>query len=105
MSRLKPLKNLVGKAKGLRERHRERHRPTAFGFALADSIDYLDAAQWDSVTSSASVFLSRNYLRILEAAAPANLRQRFALIFRGREPVAAVTAQAIRVSASRVPKS
>jgi predicted N-acyltransferase len=105
MISLKPLKKIVGKAKRIHEEHRERHRPSGFGFALSDSIDYLDAAQWDAVTSNASVFLSRNYLRALERAGPSNSRQRYALIFRGKQPVAAVSAQAVRVSAGSVPNS
>ena len=102
MPKLKPLKQLVTKARDLREGHKERHRPTGFGFALADSIDYLDAAQWNTVTANNSLFFSPRYLRVLEQAGPDNLRQRYALIFRGREPVAAVAAQAVTVSLSRV---
>lgn len=104
MPKLKPLKKIVGKAKELREHHRERHRPTGFGFALSDSIDYLDGARWDELTAANSVFLSRPYLRVLESAGPENVRQRYALIFRGREAVAALTAQAVSVSAASVPK-
>ena len=102
MPQLKPLKKLVNKARDLRNSHQERHRPTGFGFALADSIDYLDAAQWNRVTTNNSLFLSQRYLRVLEQAGPDNLRQRYALVFRGREPVAAVAAQSVTVSLSRV---
>jgi hypothetical protein len=43
---------------------------------------------------------------VLEETGPDNLRQRYALIFRGREPVAAVAAQTVTASLSRVsPKS
>lgn len=99
------LKKLVHKAKAIHERHRERHRPSGFGFALADSIDYLDSARWQAVTREASVYLSPEYLRVLEAAGPGNLRQRYALIFQGREPVAAVAAQVVTISATKLPKS
>ena len=102
MPQLKPLKKLVNKARDLRNSHQERHRPTGFGFALADSIDYLDAAQWNRVTANNSLFLSQRYLRVLEQAGPDNLRQRYALVFHGREPVAAVAAQSVTVSLSRV---
>jgi len=105
MSKLKSLKQIVGKAQEARASHRERQRPTGFGFALADSIDYLDAARWDELTAAASVFLSRPYLRVLEQAGPENLRQRYALIFRGREPVVALVAQSVVVSVARVPKA
>ena len=39
MSNIRPLKKLVNKARDLRASHSARHRPTGFGFALADSID------------------------------------------------------------------
>ncbi|HEX4946206.1 MAG TPA: GNAT family N-acetyltransferase [Blastocatellia bacterium] len=105
MSSLKPIKKLVHKAKAIHERHRERHRPSGFGFALADSIHYLDAAHWDVATQASSVYLSRSYLRVLESAGPENLRQRYALIFQGRELVAAVAAQVVTINAAKLPKS
>jgi hypothetical protein len=105
MPKIKPLNKLVNKARELRDSHKERHRSTGFGFALADSIDYLDAAHWSAVTDNQSLFLSRPYLRVLETAGPDNLRQRYALIFRGRDPVAAVAAQRVDVSLSRVSKN
>lgn len=106
MPEFKPLKKLVGKAHDLREAHRARHRPTGYGFALSDSIDYLDAAHWNALTASASVFLSPAYLRVLERSGPENLRQRYALIFGagGSRPLAAVAAQSVSLSISRVQK-
>jgi hypothetical protein len=102
MPKIKPLNKLVNKARDLRAGHKERHRPTGFGFALADSIDYLDAQHWQAVTSQKSLFMAPHYLRVLEHAGPENLRQRYALIFRGREPVAAIAAQLVTISLSRV---
>ena len=87
-----------------RERHRERHRPSGFGFALADSIDYLDAATWDALAAERSVFLQRRYLGALEAACPDNLAPRYALIFRGRQPAAAVVMQIVTVAGTRFMK-
>jgi len=71
---------------------------------VADSIDYLDKAHWDHVTAHDSLFLSRRYLRVLEQAGPDNLRQCYALIFRDSEPVAAIAAQSVSVSVSRLRK-
>jgi hypothetical protein len=105
MSGIKPLKKLVSRARELRDGHRARHRPTGFGFAFADSVEYLDATRWDTLAEGGSVFLSRPYLRVLEEAGPENLRQRYAMIFRGREAVAAVAAQCVTVSAARVRKA
>ena len=103
--KLPSIKKLAQKAGKLRADHRERHRPTGFGFALSDSIDYLNASDWDRITSSSTVFLSRDYLRALESAGPENSRQRYALIYRGKEAVAAVSAQSVSVSAAAVPNS
>ena len=102
MSGISSLKKLVGK---VRDGHRARHRPTGFGFALADCVEYLDAARWDSLTAGHSLFLSRRYLRVLEDAGPESLRQRYAMVFRGREAVAVVAAQCVTVSAARVRKA
>jgi hypothetical protein len=105
MPKIKPLQKLVSKARDLRDAHEERHRPTGFGFALADRVDYLDAKRWDALTASDSIFLSRPYLRVLEDAGPDNLQQRYALIFRGHEAVAAVAAQLVTISLARVGKA
>lgn len=104
MPSLRPVTSLVKKARDAQSRHRDRHRPTDFGFALADRVDYLDGPAWDRLTARESVFLSRRYLRVLEQCGPRNIRQRYALVFRGREGVAAVVAQAVSASAARVPK-
>jgi hypothetical protein len=105
MPELKPLKKLVGKAHDLREAHRARHRPTGYGFALSDSIDYLDATHWNALAANASIYLSPAYLRVLEKFSPENLRQRYALIFgAGNRPLAAIAAQSVSLSVSRVQK-
>ena len=101
----RPLKKLVNKARDLGEHHSERHRPSGFGFALADSIDYLDQERWDAITANDSLFLSPRYLRVLEEAGPKNVRQRYALVFRRKNAVAAVSAQCVTVSLERVRKS
>ena len=104
MPKITPLNKLVTKARDLREHHRERHRPSGYAFAVADSIEFLDKGHWDHVTSHDSLFLSRRYLRVLEEAGPENLRQCYALIFREKEPVAAVAAQSVTVSVARLRK-
>jgi hypothetical protein len=105
MPRIAPLDKLVNKARRLRDDHKERHRPSGFGFALADRVDYLDPVRWDALTAASSTFLSRRYLRVLEEAGPENLHQRYAMVFRNNEPVAAVAAQSVTVALSRVSKS
>jgi peptidoglycan biosynthesis/recognition FemAB-like protein len=105
MPKINPLEKIVATARDLRSQHEERHRPTGFGFALADKVDYLDGSFWDAVTRNQTIFLSRRYLRVLEDAAPENMAQRYAMIFRGREPVAVVAAQSVDISIARVGKA
>jgi Acetyltransferase (GNAT) domain len=102
MPNIKPLRKLVTKARDLREHHRERHTPSGFDFALADSIDYLDQKHWSAVTADDSLFLSPRYLQVLETAGPENIRQRYALIFQDKAPVAAIAAQSVTVSLARL---
>ena len=105
MPNIKPLKKLTNKARDIRDSHRVRHTPTGFGFALADSVSYLDVQRWDTLTANSSLFLSRRYLEVLEEAGPENLCQRYAMIFRGRDSVAVVAAQIIEISAARLRKT
>lgn len=98
-------RRLLDRLAAARARHHERHRPSGFGLALGDSINYLDARQWDAACSGQSLFLQRRYLRVLEEAGPDNLVPRYALIFRGREPVAAVVMQIATVSGARFMKT
>lgn len=85
--------------------HKERHRPTGFDFAIADSVDFLDGAAWDGLTAGASVFLKRPFLRNLEKHSPDNVKPRAALIFKGRAPVAAVSMQSVSINASHLVKT
>jgi len=102
MPNIKPLRKLVTKARDLRNHNRERHTPSVFAFALADSIDYLDQKYWQAVTAHDSLFLSPLYLQVLKTAGPENVRQRYALIFQDKAPVAAIAAQRVTVSIARL---
>jgi hypothetical protein len=93
-----PLRQAVTALRELRERHEERHRPSGFDFALADRVDFLNGEAWDAVTARGSQFLQRKVLRVIEAHGPDNLVPRYALIFRGQQPVAAVAAQLVTVT-------
>jgi hypothetical protein len=93
-----PLRRLKSSIRDLQQRHRERHRPTGFGFAFADRVDYLDPLRWDSVTAKGSLFLSRDVLRVIERNGPENIQPRYAMIFRGDTPVAVLAAQIVSVT-------
>jgi predicted N-acyltransferase len=100
-----PPRRLLDRLAAARARHRERHRPSGFGFALGDSIRYLDARRWDTVCAGQSLFLQRRYLQVLEDAGPENLAPRYALIFRDHEAVAAVVMQVATISGLRFLKA
>jgi hypothetical protein len=97
-----PLKKLKSSIREFQERHRERHRPTGFGFVFADRVDYLDPARWDEVTGSGSMFLSRGVLRVIERHGPENIQPRYAIIFRDDKAVAAVVVQVVTITGERL---
>src|ERR1041385_3829633 len=96
------LRKLAVTLRAARERHEERHRPSGFGFAFADRVDFLDQQRWDDVTARGSLFLRRDVLRIIEEHGPENILPRYAMIFRGDKPVAALTAQIVAVTGGRL---
>lgn len=97
-----PLKKLKRSIRDIKERHRERHRPTGFGFVFADRVDYLDPLRWDSVTKGGSVFLSRDVLRVIEQHGPENIQPRYAIIFRNDKAVGVVAAQVVTITGERL---
>jgi len=97
-----PLRRLAASLQDIRARHRERHRPTGFGFVFADRIDFLDPVRWDAVASGSSLFLRRDVLRVIENHGPENIQPRYAMIFRGQTPVAALAAQMVELSGDRL---
>ena len=92
------LRRAVTAIRDLRERHEERHRPSGFHFAFADRIDFLNGAVWDPITAGGSLFLRRNVLRVIETHGPDNVAPRYAMIFRGDKPVAALAVQIVTVT-------
>jgi hypothetical protein len=96
------LKKLVASWKDARARHKERHRPTGFQFAIADSIGFLNPDHWDAVVSASSFFLQRRYLAVLEETGPEDLRLKCALIYGEGKPLAAIVAQILNVSGDRL---
>jgi hypothetical protein len=96
-----PLRRLASSLHDIRERHRERHRPTGFGFVFSDRIDFLDPVRWDAIAAASSLFLRRDVLRVIENHGPANIQPRYAMIFRGDTPVAALAVQMVELSGDR----
>jgi hypothetical protein len=74
-----------------------RRQPAPVRFAIADEVDFLNAAHWDAVTAHRGLFLQRSYLRELHAVRPVNVDLRFALLYRAAEPVAALAMQLVAI--------
>ena len=66
-------------------------------FAVADSIAFLNASDWDCVSARSGLFLSRRFLALLEQNRPENLTPHYALAYSGNRPVAAVVAQSLDI--------
>lgn len=96
------MKKLLASWKDARERHRERHRPTGFRFAVADRIAFLNDGHWDAVTGSSGFFLQRSYLSLLQDFGPENFELKYGLIYQNNTPCAAVVAQIINISGDRL---
>ena len=66
-------------------------------FALADSITFLNANDWDCVSARSGLFLSRRFLGLLEQNRPENLTTHYALAYAEGRPVAAIVAQSLDI--------
>lgn len=81
-----------------KERHSQRHQASGYSFALADRLEFLNPQHWDALTAKASVFLQRPYLLALEQTAPENVEPKYAVIYRGATPVAALAGQILHIT-------
>lgn len=70
--------------------------------ALADRIGYVDPIAWVAMTGEHSVLMSRAFLSVLEEHGPSNVRGRYAMLYRGDTPVAAIAAQRVTVPLDRL---
>ncbi|WOB10019.1 GNAT family N-acetyltransferase [Piscinibacter gummiphilus] len=102
-STLKKLKPTVASPATLKKRHAARRQVSGLHFALADRIDALNPLHWDALAAQ-TVFLSRDYLRVLEAHAPSNVQPRYVLALDEGRPVAAMLFQRVSVSGDSLRK-
>lgn len=102
-STLRKLKPTVASPATLKKRHAARRQVSGLHFALADRIDALHPAHWDALAAQ-TVFLSRDYLRVLEAHAPGNVQPRYVLALDEGRPVAAMLFQRVSVTGDRLRK-
>ncbi|MEO8153003.1 MAG: GNAT family N-acetyltransferase [Rhizobacter sp.] len=100
---LKKLKPTVASPATLKTRHAARRQASGLHFALADRIEALNPAHWDAL-SAQTVFLSRDYLRVLETHGPENIQPRYAMAMMDGAPVAIMLFQRVSVSGDRLRK-
>ena len=97
-----PIKGAVAGVRAALSRHERRAQPSGLDFAFADRIDALNPAHWDALVANASFFASRDYRRLLERHAPEGMGARYALAYRGDEPIVALAAQLLDVRGDQV---
>src|SRR5215472_13626875 len=93
-----PLAQLASSIQAMQKRHQERHRPSGFRFAFADSVDFLQPQHWDFVAEHGGFFLRRDVLRAIETHGAENVTHRYALIYRDTQPVAVLAAQMVSIT-------
>lgn len=67
-----------------------------YDITIYDGISQTPAA-WDTLVAGKSLFLSRDYLRVLEVHGSADVPARYAVIMRNQAPLAAVVAHSVHV--------
>jgi hypothetical protein len=87
----------------LKARRIARRSASGLQLVLADRVDFLNPAHWDALAAQ-TVFLSRDYLRVMERHAPANLEPRYAMAYADGQPVAALLLQRVSVGGAQLRK-
>ncbi len=104
LSKLKPQQvNPVLALQDIKARRVARRTASGLQLVLADRIDFVNPTHWDRLAAQ-SVFLSRDYLRVLEQHAPDNLEPRYAMAYADGEPVAALLLQRVAVGGAQLRK-
>jgi predicted N-acyltransferase len=100
--KLSAVKSALSERREVRKRLRG---PAELRYAIADSIGMLDAPAWKGLTGQSGFFLSYGYLRALEAVLPSNLTPRYALVYDGDRPVAAIYMQLADIKLAQASKA
>jgi hypothetical protein len=75
-----------------------RKKATDFAFAVFDSVDMINKEHWNEVAIHGSEFLQLPYLTVLENEHPENMRFRYSIIYKGKQPSAIAYFQVIDFS-------
>ena len=74
-----------------------------FNYALGDGIDLLNPEHWDAAVAGQSLFLDRDFCRLMEHAGPRSVRHRYGMVYRKDAPVAAVAVRIAPLREAAVP--
>lgn len=75
-----------------------RKKASGYAISLFDSVHHLPAGQWNRVLRKSNFFMGIPYLATLEDNPPSNMRFRYALIYQGKNAVAAAYFQILDLS-------
>jgi len=104
LGKLRPeVVNPVQALQELKAKRQARRSGSGLQLVLADRVDFLNPVHWDALAAQ-TVFLSRDYLRVLESHAPANLEPRYAMAYADGQPVAALLLQRVAVGGAQLRK-
>ena len=76
---------------------RERRELTGLSFAFADRLSYLNTEHWDQVCQHGSIFLSRDYLKVIESGGLADVTMRYGIIYRDDTPLGCFATQTMDI--------
>jgi hypothetical protein len=104
---LKKLKEAPSPAEAVatfKERRLARRTTSGLRLVLSDRIDFVNPIDWDTLAAQ-TVFLSRDYLRVLEEHRPDNVEPRYAMAYDSEhKPVAIMLFQRVNVGGERLRK-
>ncbi len=90
------------KAKDKLKRHNERHAALSHQCVLSDSIAFINHEAWDAIANQSSIFLSRDYLNVIEANSPENTTQKYAIAYDNGKPVVILACQIAEISGEQL---
>ncbi|WP_457443695.1 GNAT family N-acetyltransferase [Roseateles sp. P5_E4] len=104
LGKLKPqVVNPVQALQDIKARRVARRTASGLQLVLADRVDFLNPLHWDALAAQ-TLFLSRDYLRVLEQHAPDNIEPRYAMAYADGAPVAALLLQRVAVGGAQLRK-
>jgi hypothetical protein len=90
------------KVKDKVKRHQERQSSSGVDLVMADRIHLLPAKPWQRLTQAKSLFMSQEYLSVIERFPPTNIQMRYAMAFDGDKPLVAVVCQIAEINGANL---